>query len=590
MTSVPSTAPAVPTGGSGTTAEPTAIDSTGTVPAPVSSIQAPAAPSEADVVPHTGQQNMIDPLIYMQWVTIATISWTTSQLPGTLLYSTPIHPRRGNTWLQWLSHMYNTWAGDLEYQFKIAGTGFHAGALTFVRLPPNISPDTVTTPSQFTCFEWSLQDPKTLEPIGKSVMDQRRQLYHYTMELNLLDPNTFGGYFCVFVTQRLNTSSSGSQAIDLMIWNRPGPNFSYSQLIPPSLSQTPTNYNEYEELFNPDFTTPMTIDWFRVTELFASPSIPAIATGRYGTVNIDGVTHGERYVPWLNLPYAMTTSANGLVLNMPRLLTGPGEPQLQTDAPSLSVGRYLTFLATSGGTQRGNISWGLNGSTGDPSSNFATTTVPSPTYWGEPSVTGSIVPTVNANSWTIDSVSFENRTDNLPLFTPAGAETIVWFRAHHLSLRRWATPGTGHIDVMQTKEQADFLRSTGNSGLDANTCLLFNLTDRASDLPLFPIKLYPEGYFTIPQRSTNLLLSFSSVKLVFVSTIGRNDTLIPQAAHVQNQLLYQAARGVRGVVDVGLLDTHRRFRVGDTPRKKNLSYVGGTSVGSLTSRFSSLNM
>jgi hypothetical protein len=77
----------------------------------------------------------------------------------------PITPLRANNIISYLAGIFNAWNGGLEYQAKVAGTGFHAGALGIARIPPNIDPTTLKTVSQFTAFEYSVIDPKTLEAI-----------------------------------------------------------------------------------------------------------------------------------------------------------------------------------------------------------------------------------------------------------------------------------------------------------------------------------------------------------------------------------------------------------------------------------------
>lgn len=227
-------APATPQSNGSSSGNGTIEDSTVGSPEPISALQAPAAPTDSEVVPHAGQANILDPYVYMQFLQVATLVWSTSMLPGTLLYSVPIHPDRGNSIIAYLTRIYNAWAGSMEFKLKIAGTGFHAGALAIVRLPPNIPPSSITTVEQFTAFEWELFDPKQLELCTRTLMDQRNIMYHYK-PLDLTDRQSFGGYFCIYVMMPLNTSSTGLNQINVNIWNRLGQDFIVSQVIPPSI-------------------------------------------------------------------------------------------------------------------------------------------------------------------------------------------------------------------------------------------------------------------------------------------------------------------------------------------------------------------
>jgi len=73
-------APAVPSERPGTTVDPAAI----TVE-PVSALHS-ANPSSAEIPKHVGQSNKPDDYIYQHYIELATFTWNTSQLPGTLLY------------------------------------------------------------------------------------------------------------------------------------------------------------------------------------------------------------------------------------------------------------------------------------------------------------------------------------------------------------------------------------------------------------------------------------------------------------------------------------------------------------------------
>jgi hypothetical protein len=173
-----------------------------------------------------------------QHLALQRFTWSTSQLPGTLLVSIPITPLRANTIVSYLSGIYNAWNGGLEYQAKVAGTGFHAGALGIARIPPNINPASFKTVAQFTAFEYSVIDPKTLEAVSKHIPDQRPIMYHY-MSDDFSDPNNIGGYFVIFVILQLNTSSTGTNQIDVQIFNKLAPDFRFIQVIPPSLTSSP---------------------------------------------------------------------------------------------------------------------------------------------------------------------------------------------------------------------------------------------------------------------------------------------------------------------------------------------------------------
>lgn len=201
---------------------------------PISELNAGHANPAAEIVPATGQRNFIDPNVRSQFLGQTNFTWPKTALPGSLLWYRPITPTRANVFLEYLAGMYNVWRGGIDYKFKIAGTGFHAGALAFVRLPPNIQPESIKTVQDFTCFEYCVVDPKTLEAVQHSVMDQTQVMYHYR-KFEPDKPNSFGGYICAFVMLQLNTSSSGSGQIQVQVFSKPAHDFEFGQLIPPML-------------------------------------------------------------------------------------------------------------------------------------------------------------------------------------------------------------------------------------------------------------------------------------------------------------------------------------------------------------------
>nr|QJI53541.1 MAG: hypothetical protein 3 [Picornavirales sp.] len=192
-----------------------------------------AGPKAGEVSSHSGQKNSFDFSIHRQFIPTDTFLWSTAATRGTLLWSTPIHPSRANPLIAYLSGMYNTWGGSIEYNFKVAGTGFHAGALAFVRIPPNKDPKHYNNPSSWGAFEYVVMDPKTLEVMSVDVIDQRPLMFHY-MNFDPKDPMTFGGYLACYVLIPLNTSSTGSQTIAVQVFDRPGTTFTLNQLIIPT--------------------------------------------------------------------------------------------------------------------------------------------------------------------------------------------------------------------------------------------------------------------------------------------------------------------------------------------------------------------
>lgn len=222
-------APAVPTASSNI-APTTKVESTQEAPhgQTVSQIGTGGPPSE-EAATHTGAFNTIDMYMRMQFLALASFRWSTEQNPGTLLWSTPITPKLSHQFIRHLSEMYNTWVGGFDYNIKVCGTGFHAGAIAIVRLPPNIAPNTVTSPADFTAFEYMIIDPKTLEVVTEHIIDQRRWMYHY---MNDTGVDSIGGYIAAYVLVPLVTSSTGATQINVQVLTRPSMDFNFFQIKP----------------------------------------------------------------------------------------------------------------------------------------------------------------------------------------------------------------------------------------------------------------------------------------------------------------------------------------------------------------------
>lgn len=189
-------------------------------------------PETTETPIHAGMVNGVDPYFNSQYIALSQFTWSTAQDPATLLFSQPIHPQSSHQWIRHLSAMYNTFGGGFDFAFKVAGTGFHAGGIIFVRLPPNIKPESLRTLADITAFEYKIMDPKTLEVEINSIMDQRNIMYHWLGGFDVNDPQTFGGFIAAYVLLPLNTSSTGATTIQVQVWTKPSPNFMFAQIKP----------------------------------------------------------------------------------------------------------------------------------------------------------------------------------------------------------------------------------------------------------------------------------------------------------------------------------------------------------------------
>lgn len=458
-----------------------------------------------------------------QHIALQRFTWSTTQLPGTLLVSLPITPLRANNIISYLSGIFNAWNGGLEYQAKVAGTGFHAGALGIARIPPNIDPSTLKTVAQFTAFEYSVIDPKTLEAISKHIPDQRPIMYHY-MSDDFSDPNNIGGYFVIFVILQLNTSSTGTNQIDVEIFNKLAPDFRFIQVVPPNIQASPvTDIEKWSELFaTPNLHSHSIFD-FPVSQLRIEAAA-TISNARIGMVNLAGTIFADP-------PY---TTLNGTPL------LGRGYPWFSASATSLipsngdNVLRPFQLVVTNVGSSFGRIlQSGVVAATSPV--NFTAAAV----------VLGAVVST-NYYLTPNSSVACSATYGTTPNLSPPPGESFVTFSYGAGIL---ATPFT----LTTTFLAEQFL--TRRYLISSNEAVLCQLFSRLTGLPVAFIKIYFNGSITSNSQVTAVTLDFVDLRLEFISYMQAS-TPIPS-------LTLTMLQSLQSIRLEALLKRTRQLQLGD---------------------------
>lgn len=458
-----------------------------------------------------------------QHISLQRFTWSTSQLPGTLLVNIPITPLRANNIISYLSGIFNAWNGGLEYQAKVAGTGFHAGALGIARIPPNIDPSSLKTVSQFTAFEYSVIDPKTLEAISKHIPDQRPIMYHY-MSDDFSDPNNIGGYFVIFVILQLNTSSTGTNQIDVEIFNKLAPDFRFIQVIPPNIQSAPvTDVEKWSDLFSTPNLHSHAIFDLPVSQMRIEAS-NTVSNARIGMVNLAGTVFSDP-------PYT--------TLNTTPLL-GRGYPWFSVSATSLiptngnNILRPYQLTITNAGANFTRILQ---------SGVFAATSPVN--FTAATAVVGAVVSTnyyLKPNS----SVACAATYGSTPNITPPVGESLVTFSYGSGLL---ATPFT--LTTTFLAEQFLSRRYVINS----NEAVLCQLFSRQTGLPVAFIKIYFNGHITSNAQATPVNLSFTDLRLEFISYMQAS-TPIPSLTMTMMQSL-------QSIRLEALLNRTRQLHLGD---------------------------
>lgn len=467
-----------------------------------------------------------DPLAYLkkQHITLRSFTWSTSQLPGTLLVSIPITPLRANINVSYLAGMYNAWNGGLEYQVKIAGTGFHAGSLGIARIPPNLDPTTFKTKEEFTVFEYNVIDPKTLEAISKHVPDQRPIMYHY-MSSDLTDPNNIGGHFCIFIIQQLNTSSTGTNQIDVEIFNKLAPDFRFIQMKPPTLSNAPI------------------ADVSKWTSLFSTPSahLHTIYPLPINTMTFNASTFSSAAKPGLrNLSGQLfqddTYISDSDIGNLALL----GFPFFATSATSL-------IPVKNSATQfNKNIVVTQNSTGFTPVNSSGSILAASPINFNAANAVAGAAPGAYYNHVPNLGVAMTVAYPGIaPSSAPAG-ESLVTFA--------WQDSGVARPSVLTTT----FLSAafaTGQFQISPNEAVLGVLFSKSTGLAIANIKIYYSGIITTNAQVTSLDIDFYDINFRFVSIVQASSPIVALSFVMQQSL--------QTIRLVSLLNRTRQLHLGD---------------------------
>lgn len=263
-------------------------DSIAGVPSVISAEEVAIVPAATEVPTKVGVQNILDPYLYEHFVQMANVTWSTSQVEGTVLWYTALHPSKMNNIVAYLTKIYNAWGGGMEFKLKVMGTGFHAGLLAMARLPPNIHPDSIRGIDQWTLFEYMIFDPKALDPMTKTLIDQKNIAYHYGNKLDESDPSTFGGWFVVFVFSPLRTSSTGNNQINVAIWNRLSPDFTVAQVVPlRTIENSGTSIEAAQAIFPRDVTLTDPYTGLKTEKLVVTTETVVPPTGKFNVCDFN---------------------------------------------------------------------------------------------------------------------------------------------------------------------------------------------------------------------------------------------------------------------------------------------------------------
>jgi hypothetical protein len=213
---------------SGLVEEPTVIGNEKQAAAPSLGLQKAAIGGKLDELQH---------YLFNHWTATDTFPWSASNLPGTKLYTSKIWPNSTFPIFKYITKVYNTWGGHINYRASLVGNAFVGGKLAMTWLPPNLNPDDFRTAQDLTVFPYVVCDAKETDTIDLQTGDQNALKYHLFPRTvaDESNPDYFGGWFIIFVLNQL-VAAPNTNAITVQLYVNCH-DMHLGQIIPPVIQQ-----------------------------------------------------------------------------------------------------------------------------------------------------------------------------------------------------------------------------------------------------------------------------------------------------------------------------------------------------------------
>jgi len=465
---------------------------------PQPSIELPA--SNPNDILHVGQDIPFETYLKVHSRRLTSLRWNVLQPEGTLLWYIPLSPLNLDATTSEYALNFLAWAGDFSFNFKIAGTGFHAGMVTFVHLPPTIHPSEVTNPKDFSILPWTGADPKLLEIVTHESFDIRPIMYHYTRKTpNMPEDYTIGGYLAVFTDLPLATSSTGNNEISVGVWVKLGMNFKFRFPIPRKLATGITTAQPpafYQELLNfSGHKTPIlaSVPTYATIMQIQPSSIKVFNSWLYNCFGLNGIGLSKhdsgRYLPPLLTSKIKKVTITDKQIGFTALeldLCWPIACSMGTIIPKTDDKCDMVFS----GSLSVNTKWEytLSPKEGcDPTGKFSGDTAIA--FYG---LQAPAEPPLD-NEYSL----------------PATGESIIQFCATDFGLKS-----------AQLARLASYYETGAlDPWIPGGSAAVFQCIDVPTSLPIFFVKLYRNGLMTTTARDSQVDLAIDRLKLEFYSMI-----------------------------------------------------------------------
>lgn len=490
----------------------------------------PPEPSKREAEIHAGAINRMDPVIYQQNIHKTTITWSTQDQPGTLLFYEELTPHKINSLVSHQADSYHYWSGDSLEEVKIAGTSFHAGMVVAVELPPHVHPTSLAGTRDYTAYNWRGIDAKNPNLEGFRIRDVRQVAFHYIDSKKNPSIHDIGGYFALYVDMPLNTSSTGTQQISIQIWSKPAPNFQLLKLKIPRLQPgEPSSALTHLVESTLDFTNNDKLPEYPSNCAYPCGKMVANSTtvtlhevlrcNHFDTSGKSMTTlkHFEKFDRGTETKYKITGGVDNVVGGSIRVRLTPLSP---FRCNRNDKGGWLYFPVI--GTSTVATSWDRDINPPKDSTDWVPTLICTNSEtlenaWKD----GTVVYYFSAPS-TTDFIS-----DSTTIVTPNG-ESLITFRQE----------GNPRLEGLQTSRFSELCASgVLKDWIPKGQVAVFILRDGTQDLPIAKVKLYPEGFFTTRPSKDHIEYDIGKLAFSFDGFTGATNPLPKSAEYSRNKLL-----------------------------------------------------
>ena len=174
------------------------------------------------------------------WFYKQVVTWTTAQLPPTVLWSHKISPLDTCPVIETVASLFRNWVGSLNYGVTISANSFYGGKLLMVYLPPGIEPTSIDALNQWTVFPHIIIDIKTMGTTHFSTPDLLAQKFHSFPpdRTTITKEDEYAGTMCLVVyTAMVANTAATISSVNIAIQINAA-NMDFGFIMPPNPTAT----------------------------------------------------------------------------------------------------------------------------------------------------------------------------------------------------------------------------------------------------------------------------------------------------------------------------------------------------------------